>query len=150
MTQPIIPLALAVEDEPQGEPARDPIEDEALDAYSRVVSTVAARVTPSVVKIDNHQPGPRPEGGSGSGFVFTPDGYILTNSHVVEGAARLEVVFHDGRRAAGHLVGDDPATDLAVVRVHESELAAVAFGDSRRLQVGQLVIAIGNPYGWKG
>src|SRR5262249_5158349 len=72
------------------------------------------------------------------------------NSHVVEGAARLEVVFHDGRRAAGHLVGDDPATDLAVVRVHESELAAVAFGDSRRLQVGQLVIAIGNPYGWKG
>jgi S1-C subfamily serine protease len=146
-----IPLAVVTDDELGDEaPIRDPIEDEALDAYSRVVASVAARVTPSVVKIDNLRPGPRPEGGSGSGFVFTPDGYVLTNSHVVEGAGRLEVVFHDGRRAPGHLVGDDPATDLAVVRVHESELGAVSFGDSRRLQVGQLVIAIGNPYGWKG
>ncbi len=151
MTASVLPLALAPA-EPHEDPAdaRDPIEDEALDAYSRVVASVAAKVTPSVVKIDNLRHGPRPEAGSGSGFVFTPDGYVLTNSHVVEGAARLEVTFSDGRRAAGHLVGDDPATDLAVVRVHEGDLAAVAFGDSRRLQVGQLVIAIGNPYGWKG
>jgi S1-C subfamily serine protease len=125
-------------------------DDEALDAYSRVVSTVAARVSPSVVKIDNHRAGARGEGaGSGSGFVFTPDGYILTNSHVVEGAKRLEVTFSDGRAVPGHLVGADPATDLAVLRVHD-EAVAVPFGDSRKLQVGQLVIAIGNPYGWKG
>jgi S1-C subfamily serine protease len=127
-----------------------PSEDEALDAYSRVVSTVAARVSPSVVKIDRGA-ARREEAGSGSGFVFTPDGFILTNSHVVHGAPKLEVTFSDGRRLPGHLAGEDPHTDLAVVRVHaEEELPAVTFGDARQLQVGQLVIAIGNPYGWKG
>src|SRR6266567_2226422 len=86
MTASVLPLALAPA-EPHEDPAdaRDPIEDEALDAYSRVVASVAAKVTPSVVKIDNLRHGPRPEAGSGSGFVFTPDGYVLTNSHVVEG-----------------------------------------------------------------
>jgi S1-C subfamily serine protease len=129
-----------------------PSEDEALDAYSRVVSTVAARVSPSVVKIDAARAGrQRDEAGSGSGFVFTPDGFILTNSHVVHGAGKLEVTFADGRRLPGHLAGDDPHTDLAVLRVHaDEELPAVRFGDAARLQVGQLVIAIGNPYGWKG
>lgn len=130
-------------------------EDEALDAYSRVVSSVASLVTPSVVKIDNHRSAPgqeaarRLEGGSGSGFVFTPDGFILTNSHVVEGATRLDVTFSDGRTVPGHLVGDDPGTDLAVVRVHDDVVSAT-LGDSSRVHVGQLVIAIGNPYGWKG
>ena len=153
MSAAIIPLNTNAvpDDEPE---TRGPSEAEALDAYSRVVSSVATQVTPSVVKIDNlrHHPagGSRQaEGGSGSGFVFTPDGFILTNSHVVEGAHRLEVTFSDGRTAPGHLVGDDPATDLAVVRVHD-DVTAVKLGDSSRVQVGQLVIAIGNPYGWKG
>jgi S1-C subfamily serine protease len=145
----MIPLAFP-DGNAEDAPVRDPIEDEALDAYSRVVATVAAQVSPSVVKIDNRRRGRRPEGGSGSGFVFTPDGYVLTNSHVVEGAERLEVTFADGRRTPGHLVGDDPGTDLAVVRVHDGDVRAVPFADSRRLQVGQLVVAIGNPYGWKG
>jgi S1-C subfamily serine protease len=131
---------------------------EALDAYSRVVSRVASLVTPSVVKIDNHRSAPQAQGphrpsegvgGSGSGFVFTPDGFILTNSHVVEGATRLDVTFSDGRTVPGHLVGDDPGTDLAVVRVHDDVVSAT-LGDSSKVQVGQLVIAIGNPYGWKG
>src|SRR5262249_34568313 len=130
-----------------------PTEAEAMDAYSRVVSTVAALVTPSVVKIDNHrkQGGERlTEAGSGSGFVFTPDGYVLTNSHVVEGAHRLEITSADGRPPAAPLVGDDPAPDLAVVRVPDAVPTALTLADSTKVQVGQLAIAIGNPYGWKG
>jgi S1-C subfamily serine protease len=117
---------------------------EALDAYSRVVSSVANQVSPSVVKIDAAH-------GSGSGFLFTPDGFLLTNSHVVHGSARLEVTLTDGRQLWGHLAGEDPHTDLAVVRLHELDLPpALAFGDAAKLRVGQLVIAIGNPYGFAG
>ncbi len=138
-----------------------------LDAYSQTVTTVAAEVSPSVVKIEVEGPaedggpesrgrrpqrGPRrPPGqpsGSGSGFVMTPDGYVLTNSHVVSGAKRINAIFQDGQRVPAQLVGDDPDTDIALVRIDAPNLTALTFADSSKLKVGQLAIAVGNPYGF--
>ena len=130
-----------------------------LDAYSKAVVGASEKVSPSVVNIDVHQKvtGQRKDSGrlpqelhaNGSGFVFTPDGFILTNSHVVHRATTIEVNLPDGRHYQAYLVGDDPETDLAVIRIHASDLQAVRFGDSRVTKVGQLVIAIGNPYGFQ-
>lgn len=116
-----------------------------LDAYSETVSSVAARVSPAVVKIEAEKGG---RGGTGSGFVFTGNGYILTNSHVVHGARALDAVLHDGRRFAAEVVGDDPHTDLAVVRVKADGLPVLELGESAALKPGQVAIAIGNPYGF--
>jgi S1-C subfamily serine protease len=126
-------------------PADEPDEGEALDAFSRVVIRVADQLRPAVV---NLRAGGR-RGGSGSGILFTPDGFLLTNHHVVGPHERVQVRLNDGREMDGQVVGNDPWTDLAVVQAGGSNLPFAAFGDSAKLRVGQLVIAIGSPLGFE-
>lgn len=126
-------------------PASLPAEDvDLLDAYSRAVIHVVETVSPAVLSLSG---GSAQRGGSGSGFLITPDGYALTNSHVVAGRARLVGETADGDRVDAELVGDDPATDLALLRLHSKDFPFAAFGESAALRVGQLVIAMGSPLG---
>jgi S1-C subfamily serine protease len=133
-------------------------EDKLLDAYSLAVVSAAERVSPSVVNVEvHHNRGHgrlREQRGSGSGFIYSADGLIITNSHVVHDAEKIEVTLSDKRHFPGRVVGDDPDTDLAMIRIDAADLACaslvpVRMGDSRSLKVGQLVVAIGNPYGFQ-
>ncbi|HSV59969.1 MAG TPA: trypsin-like peptidase domain-containing protein [Variovorax sp.] len=133
---------------PLPEPPPTTDDGELLDAYSETVAGTVEAARDAVVAIAA-QAGPGGRSGTGSGFLFTPDGYLLTNSHVVHGAARLEVLRPDGARSSAQLVGEDPATDLAVLRIGASHaLPHLRLGDSSRLRVGQIAIAIGNPLGF--
>jgi Trypsin-like serine proteases, typically periplasmic, contain C-terminal PDZ domain len=131
-------------------------ESELFDAYSQAVVGASETASPSVVKIEVETKGRSVRGrelpnqtGSGSGFIFTPDGFVLTNSHVVHNASKIEVLIHNGLRSEAELIGDDPDTDLAVIRVDAHNAPAVRLGSSGGLKVGQLAIAIGNPYGFQ-
>ncbi len=152
------------------EPAAAPNDSPLLDAYSRAVITATDVIAPTVVRIErlrtaspvrnvgaklrrgltprNVQPPTDETEGSGTGFVFTPDGNVLTNSHVVGNARSLRVTLADGRTTHGTVVGNDPHSDLAVVRIDASELAVALLADSSKVRVGQLAIAVGNPFGF--
>jgi serine protease Do len=126
-------------------------EAEALDAYSRTVGGVAEKLAPSVanLRVARRIRGGRVVDGGGSGVAITPDGFMLTSAHVVDGAGhRIHASFVDGREASAEVVGADPLSDLAVLRVHADDLVPAELGDAERLRVGQLVVAIGNPYGF--
>lgn len=132
--------------------ARAERDEELLDAYSRAVVSVVEKVGPAVVSIGvkkRARSSRREREGAGSGVIIAPDGFVLTNSHVVEGAEEVEVSLTDGRTLSAGIVGSDPATDLAVVRAGTGNLPAAELGDSSSLRVGQLAIAIGNPLGFQ-
>ncbi|MFC2088034.1 S1C family serine protease [Calditrichota bacterium] len=127
-------------------------DDEMLfDAYSNAVISASEKVNPSVVKIEikYQTKSNKTKSGGGSGFIFTPDGFILTNSHVVHNSIETKVLLSDGRKYIASVIGEDPHTDLAVIRIDAPDLVSADLGNSRKLKVGQLVVAIGNPYGFQ-
>lgn len=147
-------LRRVLDDTPREAPvaaARVRSDGELLDAYSEAVASAAERVSPAVANIEvfRSQGGAEVPAGSGTGFIFTPDGFVLTNAHVVGAAKRISVTLLDERRVEGELIGSDPHSDIAVVRISAPGLSAAVLGDSARLRVGQVAIAIGSPYGFQ-
>ena len=137
-----------------GEPPVQPLpkDNELLDSYSKTITRVVETIGPAVANIRVHKTSRERQnesGGSGSGFVIAPDGFILTNSHVVHGADKLEVTLADGRVFAAGLIGEDPETDLAVIRINASQLAHARLGNSKSIRVGQIAVAIGSPFGFQ-
>lgn len=133
-----------------------PSDDVLLDAYSRTVVNVGKSVSDAVVQIkvkkqgqNNRRKGRQNPYGTGSGFFITESGLIVTNSHVIKGASQIQVSLQDGRHFEAKLIGDDPATDLALVKIDAQNLSCLKFADSDQLQAGQIAIAIGNPYGFQ-
>jgi S1-C subfamily serine protease len=146
----LVDVVSAGSDEREGRTVQPSHDDAALlDAYSEAVVSVVDAVGPTVVGVRMRRGGGRRGEGAGSGVILASDGYILTNSHVVHGAGELEVSLTDGRRLPASVTGDDPASDLAVIRAAGQGLPSARFGESARLRVGQLVIAIGNPFGFQ-
>ncbi len=148
---------LTATENPEMQPYQTPSTDEVLlDAYSRSIVGVSKSVSPSVVQIKvskkpvaSRNPRRQQPFGTGSGFIISSDGFIVTNSHVVSNSTRIEVALQDGREFQAKLVGEDPATDIAVLQISGDNLRAVRFSNSDSLQVGQLAVAIGNPYGFQ-
>src|ERR1700751_239415 len=141
-----------VENSPANSPSfgTPPNDGQLLDVYSKTVSGAAASVSPAVVNIQvKGSVAGRRGGGGGSGFIIAPDGFILTNSHVVHGAKSIEAHLPDAQSFNATLVGEDPETDLAVLRIDSAHLPFLTFADSNRLCVGQIAIAIGSPYGFQ-
>ncbi|MCE9565065.1 MAG: trypsin-like peptidase domain-containing protein [Planctomycetes bacterium] len=135
------------EDEVPASPAPQPVNDgDALDAFSRVVVNVAEKLRPAVV---NLRVGKGARAGGGSGVLFTPDGFLLTNHHVVDDADKVRVRLNDGSELSGRVVGNDPWTDLAVVQIEGNTFPFASLGDSAKLKVGQLAVAIGSPLGFE-
>jgi S1-C subfamily serine protease len=147
---PRMPLDYPRDEPPASDPGSKAPDADLLDAYSRAVSGAVARVAPAVAHVHvERAKAARGGQGSGSGFLITPDGYLVTNSHVASGAAAIEVTLPDGRTAAAQIVGDDPDSDLAVLKVAANDLAWIRFGDSSIVRVGQVAIAIGSPFGFE-
>jgi S1-C subfamily serine protease len=130
------------------------LESGSIDPYSKIIIEAAGKVSPSVVQIASHRPksGTRntiPQDTAGSGFLISREGFIVTNSHVINGAKEIEVNLQDGISYQAEVKGEDPYTDTAVIRIYGNNMHASGFGDSKKLSVGQLVIAIGNPFGFQ-
>jgi S1-C subfamily serine protease len=128
-------------------------DNQLLDSYSNSVTAAAAKITPAVVNVEVKVKQERRRGGEmqggGSGFFFTPDGFLLTNSHVVNGASQIDVTLLDGSRFPATIVGDDPHTDIAVIRISAPNQPPAIFADSDAIRPGQIAIAVGNPYGFQ-
>src|SRR3954462_7491158 len=147
LERPIIAPALSNNDPQSISPATTSPDEQLLDSYSQTIAAVVNRVAPSVVNIRIVAADGRP--GGGSGFLIAPDGFILTNSHVVHGARELEVTLHDARVYRARLIGTDPDTDLGVIRIDAPDLQHARFADSSAIRVGQIAVAVGSPYGFQ-
>lgn len=148
----VIDFLSTVLNDPEVVAPPEPGDQAILDAYSMTVTEVARKVSEAVVQIriaGGNRRNPNQPLGAGSGFIISSDGFVVTNHHVVGKAKKIGVILQDGRELGGRLIGSDASTDIAVVQIHGEKLQRLTFGDSARLQVGQIAIAVGNPFGFQ-